>query len=673
MSSHIVRPRLEVASYNYKATLRRLVGAGHRGEKCGIICRMALLSAHHLTKYFGADEVFRDLSLNVHPAERIALVGMNGCGKSTLLDILAGKLEPDEGSVHRAESLRLGYLPQVPDFAGDGTLWGAMEQVFAALRAQESSLRQLEQQMASPDPALAEAALVKYGELLHRFEEAGGFDYETRIKRTLSGLGFTPAEFERPVAQLSGGEQTRALLARLLLEEPDLLLLDEPTNHLDLAGIEWLEERLQSWRGALLVVAHDRAFLDAISDHVWELSFGKLDVYKGNYSRYLVLREERREQQHAAYLAQQRHIAETEAYIRRYKSGQRSAEARGRLKRLRRLERLEDVRHEATIKVELQATLRSGDLVLQLHDLLVGYTPDEPLLAIPDVTIRRGDRVALVGGNGSGKTTLLRTLMREIPPLRGRIRLGSAVRVGYFAQVQSHLDPGQSVIDTLLDAGMDSLAETRSFLARYGFRGEDVFKEVGVLSGGERARVALALLALQQANFLLLDEPTNHLDLPSQETLQEVLAHFDGTLLLVSHDRYLVRAIATHVWAVDEGRVRLFDSYAAYATWHQASRGGTSAQRQKASEEREAERRAKLREQRARRRALERQQAQLAALEAEIEALEARQRELSTALEIAGRAQEAARVVKLGIEYRRVTEELDRLLEQWAEVAEASL
>ena len=634
---------------------------------------MALLSAHHLTKYFGADRVFHDLSLNVHPAERIALVGSNGCGKSTLLDILAGRLEPDEGVVHRAAQLRLGYLPQTPDFGGSGTLWQAMERVFSTLQAQEATLRQLERQMASPDAQQAEEAMIRYGELLHRFEEAGGFTYEARIGQTLGGLGFTPQEFHTPLAHLSGGEQTRALLARLLLEEPDLLLLDEPTNHLDLAGIEWLEERLQRWRGTLIIVAHDRAFLDAIADHVWELAHGKLDTYKGNYSRYLVLRRERREQQHAAYLEQQRHIAETEAYIRRYHSGQRSAEAKGRLKRLERLERNEDVKHEATINIHLQATLRSGDLVLRLRDLQVGYEPGQPLLTIPKAEIRRGARVALVGPNGSGKTTLLRTLMRQIPPLHGRIRLGSAVQIGYFAQVQAHLAPEQSVIDTLLQAGMDSLAESRSFLARYGFRGDEVFKKVGVLSGGERARVALALLTLQQANFLLLDEPTNHLDLPSQETLQEVLLHFNGTLLLVSHDRYLVRAIATQVWAVDGDRLRRFDDYPAYEAWHQETRGGSSEQRQKETAAREAERRAKVREQRAQRRAVERQQAHLAALEAEITALETRQRELGVALEAAGRAQESSRVVKLGVEYRRVTEKLDRLLEQWAEVAEAAL
>ena len=633
---------------------------------------MAILSATNLSKYYGPDEIFSEISIAVHHDERIALVGPNGCGKSTLLEILAGHLEADAGNVYRARDVQLGYLPQTPDFSSEATLWEAMLAVFAHLQTQAAQLRVLEQEMASSDLAVREAAMDKYGVMLESFEMAGGFTYEARIKQVLGGLGFAEGEFSTPVSYLSGGEKTRALLARLLLEEPELLLLDEPTNHLDLEGIEWLEEQLKGWRGALIIVAHDRAFLDAVASRVWELDFRRLESYRGNYTAYLEQRTARRAQQLAAYEAQQQHFAKTEDYIRRYMVGQRTAQAKGRLKRLEREKEealiARPLEHQR-LNLNLQTTLRSGSLVLGFYELQAGYAPDPPLVTVPEAEIRRGQCVALVGPNGSGKTTLLKTILKQIPPLGGRMRLGSAVRVGYFAQVQAHLDPEQTVVDALLEAGMHTISETRSFLARYNFRGDAVFKRVGVLSGGERARVALAILALQRANFLLLDEPTNHLDLTSQETLQEVLRSFNGTILMVSHDRYLIQAIATHVWAIARGELHCFEGYAAYADWHQARREGSPAAQQ-AEEAARRQREAQRRADRARQRALAQQEQQLATLESQIEALEARLRELTTALDLAGRAQDVTRVTHLGVEYRTVEGQLNALLEEWAQVAQ---
>jgi ATP-binding cassette, subfamily F, member 3 len=631
---------------------------------------MTLISASKLTKYFGADEIFSNISLTIHPGESIALVGVNGCGKSTLLDMIAGHLIPDEGEIHRARDVRLGYLPQSPDFESDATLWEAMDAVFTELHAQQAELRRLEAAMATDDPDLQEDAMARYGRRLDAFERAGGYTYETRIERVLSGLGFTEAQYQQPVRYFSGGEKTRALLARLLLEEPDLLLLDEPTNHLDLEGIEWLESYLQQWSGAMIVVAHDRAFLDAVANRVWDMHHRRMDAYKGNYTAYAQQRAERRERQQARYEAQQQKIAETEDFIQRYMAGQRSSQAKGRLKRLNRMERLEAPQDYQDIHIDLQTQLRSGDLVLRLKELSVGYEPAQPLVAIEKAEVHRGACVALIGPNGSGKTSLLRTLLNDIPPLDGHIRLGAGVHVGYFAQIQAHLDPTKRVIDTLLDAGMSSLQATRSFLARYGFRGETVFKDIGVLSGGEQARVALALLTLQQANFLLLDEPTNHLDIRSQETLQEVIDDFNGTVLMVSHDRYLIREIATHVWAIVDGRLHQFsEGYAQYEAWHQAqneSRAGNG--ESEAAQAWEARQRA----QRERQRALDRQQQRLESLEERIHTLETRLQRLTTDLNLAGRAQDTARVSKLGAEYRKVEAEMDRLLEEWSEVAELS-
>ncbi|MFN2111255.1 MAG: ABC-F family ATP-binding cassette domain-containing protein, partial [Anaerolineae bacterium] len=538
---------------------------------------MALLSTSNLAKYFGPDEIFSEISLEVHQGDCVALVGVNGCGKSTLLDIIAGVQEPDAGTVSRARDIRIGYLPQTPDFDTTGTLWEAMEAVFADLHAQQAKLRRLEEQMASPNEAERETAIARYGVLLDKFEHAGGFTYETRIGQVLGGLGFSKEEFDMPTAYLSGGEQTRALLARLLLEEPDLLLMDEPTNHLDLEGIEWLEEQLKNWKGGIIVVGHDREFLDTIANRVLEMEFGHIDAYRGNYTAYVQQRVDRRRQQQVAYETQQQEIAKTEEYIRRYMAGQRTSQAKGRQRRLERVERLERPIEQQHIHIDLQTTLRSGNLVLGLYNLKAGYTPDAPLVAVEEAEIRRSQRVALVGPNGSGKTTLLRTILREIKPLHGRVRIGAAVHIGYFAQVQEHLVAGKNVLYTLLDAGMVSVAETRSFLARYGFRGDDVFKDVGVLSGGERARVALAILTLEKANFLLLDEPTNHLDIPSQEVLQDVINDFNGTVLLVSHDRYLIREIATQVWAVADGRLHVFEEgYPTYAAWHRDYRNGNA-------------------------------------------------------------------------------------------------
>ncbi len=631
---------------------------------------MTLISASKLTKYFGADEIFSNISLTIHPGESIALVGVNGCGKSTLLDVIAGHLIPDEGEIHRTRDVRLGYLPQSPDFESDATLWEAMDAVFTELHAQQAELRRLEAAMAADDPDLQEDAMARYGRRLDAFERAGGYTYETRIERVLSGLGFTEAQYQQPVRYFSGGEKTRALLARLLLEEPDLLLLDEPTNHLDLEGIEWLESYLQQWSGAMIVVAHDRAFLDAVANRVWDMHHRRMDAYKGNYTAYVQQRAERRERQQARYEAQQQKIAETEDFIQRYMAGQRSSQAKGRLKRLNRMDRLEAPQDYQDIHINLQTQLRSGDLVLRLKELSVGYEPAQPLVAIEKAEVHRGACVALIGPNGSGKTSLLRTLLNDIPPLDGHIRLGAGVHVGYFAQIQAHLDPTKRVIDTLLDAGMSSLQATRSFLARYGFRGETVFKDIGVLSGGEQARVALALLTLQQANFLLLDEPTNHLDIRSQETLQEVIDDFNGTVLMVSHDRYLIREIATHVWAIVDGRLHQFsEGYAQYEAWHQAqNESGAGSGESEAAQAWEARQRA----QRERQRALDRQQQRLESLEERIHTLETRLQRLTTDLNLAGRAQDTARVSKLGAEYRKVEAEMDRLLEEWSEVAELS-
>jgi len=626
---------------------------------------MSMLTASNLAKSYDVQVVFEGVSLSVPRGTKTALVGSNGSGKTTLLRLIAGLEEPTEGEIHRAGSLQIGYLPQHADLDEGGTLWAAMMDVFADLRAQADELRRLETAIA--DPATREEASGRYSGVLDAFEQAGGYAYQARTRQVLCGLGFDEDDFDRPVAQLSGGQRTRALMARLLLEDPDLLLLDEPTNHLDLEGVEWLEGYLQAWPGAIIVVAHDRAFLDVVVDRVWEIAWGSLDAYRGTYSDYARQRAERRARQQAEYEKQQAVIAHTEAFIRRNIAGQRTKEAQGRRKRLERMERIERPETYQPLHLDLGQAHRSGRVVLEAGDLAVGYEPDELLFTADELLLQRGERVTLLGANGSGKTSLVRTILGETPPLSGHLDLGYNVKVGYFAQGHTNLDPELSVLQTVLEAGSLGRSEARDLLAQYRFFDDDVFKFVGDLSGGERARVALAVLTLQGANLLILDEPTNHLDIPSQEVLQEALADFSGAMLIVTHDRYLIRALETRVWAIEDGRLRSFPGgYDAYREWkarrdrrrreERRSAGQTSYERARRAH------RARQREEARRVRRQAKLEETIHALETQLETLEAQVARASTD----GAVDEVRR---LGDEYSRVEQALKSAMSDWLEVA----
>ncbi|NOZ29401.1 MAG: ABC-F family ATP-binding cassette domain-containing protein [Chloroflexi bacterium] len=632
---------------------------------------MSILIARDLAKSYGALDVFQNVQLRIEHGDRIGLVGPNGQGKTTLLKIMAGLEPPTAGSVTHARALRIGYLPQDPPPAGSRTLYADLLEIFHDLRRQAETLRALERQMeATTDEAELERLLARYGDLQARFELAGGYDYELRIRRVLSGLGFSESEYHQPLAHLSGGQRTRALLARLLLEEPDLLLLDEPTNHLDLAAVEWLEETLLQWKGSLVVVAHDRYFLDRVATRIWEMARGRVTTYRGNYSQYVVLRAEHLEQQRREWEKQQEYIARTEEFVRRYKAGQRSKEARGRLRRLERFKReqaIERPQEGRRIRLDMTTQIRSGDLVMATRDLIVGYDPNAPLFRCPDLEIRRGHTVALIGPNGVGKTTFVKTILGEVPPLAGEIRLGASVKVGYLPQVPTDLAPDQTVLDAILEVAPNlTLEQARRFLGRFLFTGDDVFQTIDTLSGGQRSRVALARLSLLGANFLILDEPTNHLDLESQEILQEVLARFPGTILLVTHDRYLVEALATHVWDLQAGKLSAYEGgYTEYLAQRAAEREAASADgKSRTSSARKG--REREREER-RRRQRERRQAERAmAIEEKIHALEAELARLGEEIEVAGRNQEVARVEELGIAYAEAERRLHELMEEWA-------
>src|SRR6266851_5767958 len=523
---------------------------------------MPIVSVIQAGKSFGAERIFEGVNFQIDEHDRIGLVGPNGAGKTTLLNLLAGREEADEGNIALARNIRVGYLTQIIDFRPENTLREEMLSVFDQVRSWEHELgelaRQIEIAATQSNTARREQLLQRYADLQAQFEHAGGYTYEHKVEQVLDGLGFARELQESPVSHLSGGQQTRAALGKLLLQEPDLLLMDEPTNHLDLAALEWLETYLNGWKGAMVIVAHDRYFLDKIVSRTIEMAFGRIEEYPGYYTKYLQLREERMERRQREYEAQQAHIAHTEEFIRRYKAGQRSREARGRQKLLDRMERVQRPQDFPEMHFEFNSVVHSGQLVFSTQKLVVGFPAaqagEEPklLARVADLELLRGDRVGLLGPNGSGKTTLLRTLIGEIQPLSGHVYPGHNVRIGYYSQTHEGLNLERTIVDEILQVSVLSEEGARSFLGRFLFSGDDVFKLIGSLSGGERSRVALAKLTLQGPNVLMLDEPTNHLDLQSRQFLEEVLGEFEGTLLFVSHDRYFIDRLATKVWVIED-------------------------------------------------------------------------------------------------------------------------
>ena len=631
---------------------------------------MSILSASNLSKYYGPDEIFSGISIAIPARARIALVGPNGAGKTTLLNLLAGIDSPTGGGLNLARGARLSFLPQRPELTGEHSLWQEQLRAFAELRAKERRLADLEQRMADGDDA--NEALDAYGPLQADFERLGGYEYETRIRMALSGLGFSPADYARLLPQLSGGEKTRAALCRLLLEEPDLLILDEPTNHLDIHAVEWLEKYLASFPGAVLAVSHDRFFIDKFATAVWEIELGKLRTYRGNYSAYSKQREAQRETLRHDYYWQQQFIRKEEEFIRRHMGSRGTAQAKGRLKKLETMKKRGAIlergpRARKLMFLEMRDHARSGDQVIVTRDLQLGYDAKSPLFGAPDLLVLRGETVAIIGGNGVGKSTLLKTLSGDLPPLAGAVHLGAKVKIGYFAQAHETLKADNAVIDEIRAVKPLPLSQARDWLGRFLFSGDDVFRPLSSLSGGERGRVALAKLALHGASLLLLDEPTNHLDIDSQEVLQVALAAFDGTILLVSHDRFLVDALATQIWEISPGRLQVIDGD--YQTYLRQRNGANQREAAPASAtSRRAKRSPAYREKRGGLNPFEAAQ-RTAALEAKIERLEASLGDISQRLDAASLAQDAGMVRQLGFAYSQTEAELEAALEEWGRFA----
>ncbi len=529
---------------------------------------MIILQGKNLKKSYITNLIFENLDFHIQEGEKVGLVGPNGTGKSTLFRCITGEDSFDEGQLQMSARHSMGYMEQMPEFAPNFTLLDAVMEMFNDIFAMRDQLRQLELEMGGVEGDALEKLLEEYSALTHRYEDLGGFSCESRAKGIIKGLGFTDADFSREIACFSGGEKTRASLARLLVREPDLLLLDEPTNHLDLEALDWLETYLRNYRGAVLVISHDRYFLDQVTTRTMELNHHALKSYGGNYSRYLVLKAEQEMTQMRAYEKQQAEIARTEEYIRKYKAGIKSKQARGREKQLSRLERLEGVQSDKSMLLHMHEVSGTGEVVLEIRDLAMAY-PDKVLFSGFTDTIYKGEKVGLIGGNGVGKSTILKIIIGHLQPTGGTVHLGARVKMAYYDQEHRQLNPDNKIIDEIVYQYDVTLREARDLLAQVMFFGEDVEKRIGDLSGGEKARVALLKIILDKPNFLIMDEPTNHLDISSKEIVEQFLEEFPGTVFMVSHDRYLLDAICTRTIVLEDQK---FSAYLGNYSYYRQKR-----------------------------------------------------------------------------------------------------
>lgn len=507
-----------------------------------------------IAKSFGVHDIFKDVSFMVEKGEHIGLVGVNGSGKTTLLYCLLEPSYIDSGSIRFEPGISVGYVQQgFTDIKG--TIWEFMLQSCPEILRLREELQRLEAEVSTAADDVLETIMEEYTRVTKRYEYLDGYHYENRIKRVLIGLGYTEEWWEQDAATLSGGQKTRLMLAAALVRNPDFLILDEPTNHLDIVMTQWLEAYLREFKGGLLVVSHDRAFLDNVAVRILEMEAGKLQSFKGNYSRYLEQKAIQTATLEAAYAAQQDYIARTEAYIRRFKAGIKSKMARGRQSQLNRLERMDAPVKNEEFELRLPPATECADRVLIMEDLSIGYG-DKVLAQEINITLRRGEKAALLGANGTGKTTLLKTILGEIQPLKGKAKIGNRVQIGYFSQSYERLDPKQTLLENFVMEYGFTEERTRSMLGGMLFHGDDVFKEIGTLSGGQKARLVLLKLVLDGANCLVLDEPTNHLDIMAREAVEAALTAFDGTVLVVSHDRYFINEVADRIWEIEDGQLK---------------------------------------------------------------------------------------------------------------------
>ena len=634
---------------------------------------MIVLSAQNVAKAFGVNVVLKDVSLTLQQGDRMGLVGVNGCGKSTLMRILAGLETADSGDISMVRGTRIGYLAQQNMVTSGLSVWDELQKVYEPVFEMEQRLRELEEEMsrAHEEPARFARLSSDYDKLLRRFEESDGYSWKSMVSGVLNGLGFKPSQYDQTVDSLSGGEQTRLCLARLLLQKPDLLLLDEPTNHLDMETLTWLENYLTAYKGSVLVISHDRYFLDHVCTCMVEILMGSSEQYSGNYTRYIAQRQERFETRMRAYELQQKEIERQQAIIARYRMYNREKSIRAaesREKALERMEKLDKPIDERAIRFRFEARRRTGEDVLMLKDVSKSFG-EKHLFAHLDLHVRMGDRIALIGPNGVGKSTLIKLITGDEACDTGTIRYGSNVDIGYYDQHQSALHPEKTVLDEVWDRfpRMEQ-SDVRGALGMFLFTGDDVFQPIKTLSGGEKGRVALTALMLRKDNLLLLDEPTNHLDMDSREVLEDALSDFGGTIITVSHDRYFINRIANRILEMrPEGVVEYMGNYDDYVekknqpVEQEAVAGKTRTELEK-EKRREKQSKQALRQLKAR--AQEAEKA-IGLKEEEIAQMEAQMSDPSLYAD----AEKAAAVQK---SYQQAQRDLQALYETWEE-AEAAL
>ena len=631
---------------------------------------MIILQANKIERSFAGEVLFDNINLQVDERDRIALVGKNGAGKSTLLKILVGEEEPTSGEINKKKDISLSYLAQDSRFESENTIYDEMLHVFDDLRRTEKQLRQMELEMGEKSGEDLDKLMSDYDRLSENFRQAGGFTYEADIRAILNGFKFDESMWQMKIAELSGGQNTRLALAKMLLEKPNLLVLDEPTNHLDIETIAWLENYLVNYSGALIIVSHDRYFLDKVATITLDLTKHSLDRYVGNYSRFVELKEQKLATEEKNYEKQQKEIAALEDFVNRNlvraSTTKRAQSRRKQLEKMERLDKPEAGKKSANMTFQSEKT--SGNVVLTVENAAIGY--DGEILSEPiNLDLRKMNAVAIVGPNGIGKSTFIKSIMDQIPFIKGEKRFGANVEVGYYDQTQSKLTPSNTVLDELWnDFKLTPEVEIRNRLGAFLFSGDDVKKSVGMLSGGEKARLLLAKLSMENNNFLILDEPTNHLDIDSKEVLENALIDFDGTLLFVSHDRYFINRVATHVLELSENGSTLYlgdyDYYVekkAEVEMTQAEEASTSNQAKEASPVNDYQ------AQKESQKEVRKLMRQIESLEAEIEELESQSQVISEKML---ETNDADKLMELQAELDKISHRQEEAMLEWEELSE---
>ena len=634
------------------------------------------LVVENIAKSFGIHEIFNNVSFMLDQGEKVGLVGVNGGGKTTLLRCLLTPETVDSGFIKFEPGIRIGYVEQGFQGIGEGTIWQFLVNAGKDILELRQKMAELEKQVASAKGADLDLLLADYARVSNIYEHADGYNYENRIKIVLHGLGFPENEWDKPAENFSGGQKTRILLAAALVKEPDLLILDEPTNHLDIRMTEWLEGYLRNFKGGVLIVSHDRFFLNNVVGRVLEMEGGHLQNFKGNYDQYLAQKEIQMATMEAAYEAQQEYIARTEAYIRRFKAGIKSKMARGRQSQLNRLERIEGPERIEEFELRLPPAPESAERVLVLEELSVGYG-ENVLLKNIDLVLRKGEKTALLGPNGAGKTTLLKTILGELSPVTGKAKIGNRVKIGYFSQSYERLDPNQTLLDNFLTEYGYTTEHTRSLLGGMLFHGDDVFKEIGTLSGGQKARLVLLKLVLDGANLLILDEPTNHLDIAAREAVEAALEAFDGTVLVVSHDRYFINEVASRIWEIDNQQVNDYKGNYSFYVEEKAKRAALAATVDTGSKsdnkvvEKESKPLKAKPEEKQRRYSEQEREKLLAKVELNIREQEAMLKVLEKQLADPANHEDLENSAKMATEYEKMKEEIEGLMLKWEELMAA--